>query len=733
MNKKKRAIAIIVTAAVIAAATFGIIKGVQATQKRSVLVVPASELNYGGWYSFSEMEGVVTSDVSQTIYVADTQTVKEVKVQQGDTVKKGDVLVIYDSRQAAINLEKEKNARDQLQLQMDVAEKNLDTLKKLTPYSETDDPGDDGGWDDFPDEPEPVIPDPIAVKVHSELTGSAAPFYDNNPETMQGDPGSELNPYRFLCKDGTVIRASFLKQMQKELAKLRKKDKQADLYFVIEVREGDAPTGKLLRAWMQNAATLWEIPDDWTGMIALSKFEDSNPTGPKPSVKPSEKDDDKKDDSSSSSKESSSSSDPSSSSSSDPSSSDSSDSSSDSDSSDSSSDSDSSDSSSDSDSSDSSSDSDSSDSSSDSDSSDSSSDSDSSDSSDSSSDSDSSDSSDDSSDDSTISTAFADDAEDGETAEYVQYFTSGTDLTPVAAKKDRTFGSDGVVMTALGDERSLADLGLIPPDAQYSAEEIKQSISDQEKVIRDIDLSLREADLKIKEAERALDQETVVSSMNGVVQIAHTADDVPNDGSAFVQVTSQEGLFVRGGLSELYLDKIKEGDLVNVQSWMSGMACTGTVAEISPYPDESNQFGFYGGGAPASTYPLTIHIDDPNASLTEGEWVQFTVLGSGLSGEEAGTEEGDGAAEEGSSGDLYLWKAFIREENGEQFVYKRDENGLLKKEVIKTGEISGEGYKILSGVAWQDYLAFPYGKNLEEGAATYEGSVSDLYMQGGGF
>ena len=48
------------------------------------------------------------------------------------------------------------------------------------------------------------------------------------------------------------------------------------------------------------------------------------------------------------------------------------------------------------------------------------------------------------------------------------------------------------------------------------------------------------------------------------------------------------------------------------------------------------------------------------------------------------------------------------------------------KQEIEVGEISGEGYRIISGVTMQDYLAFPYGKEVQEGAKTREGTLDDL-------
>ena len=61
------------------------------------------------------------------------------------------------------------------------------------------------------------------------------------------------------------------------------------------------------------------------------------------------------------------------------------------------------------------------------------------------------------------------------------------------------------------------------------------------------------------------------------------------------------------------------------------------------------------------------------------------------------------------------------------YVMKRGENGLLVKQYIEVGKVSGEGYEILSGVTTDDYLAFPYGKEVKEGAKTREGTIDELY------
>ena len=77
---------------------------------------------------------------------------------------------------------------------------------------------------------------------------------------------------------------------------------------------------------------------------------------------------------------------------------------------------------------------------------------------------------------------------------------------------------------------------------------------------------------------------------------------------------------------------------------------------------------------------------------------------------------------------ISLSKAFIREEDGVKYVFLRGEDGRLKRQEIQTGRIFwGDTYEIKSGITSEDWIAFPYGKNVREGARTKEGTINQLY------
>ena len=77
---------------------------------------------------------------------------------------------------------------------------------------------------------------------------------------------------------------------------------------------------------------------------------------------------------------------------------------------------------------------------------------------------------------------------------------------------------------------------------------------------------------------------------------------------------------------------------------------------------------------------------------------------------------------------IYLEKPFLREEGGSSYVLVRGEDGLLEKRYVKTGKsLWGSYVEVLEGLSEEDYLAFPYGKNVKPGLPTRESDLSELY------
>ena len=61
-------------------------------------------------------------------------------------------------------------------------------------------------------------------------------------------------------------------------------------------------------------------------------------------------------------------------------------------------------------------------------------------------------------------------------------------------------------------------------------------------------------------------------------------------------------------------------------------------------------------------------------------------------------------------------------------MYVRGADGILEKRYIQVGgSLWGSYTEVRSGLTGEDWLAFPYGKEVHAGAETQEGTWEDLY------
>jgi len=131
--KRKKIVAVIVAAALVAGAVFG---GVTLAKGRrgEVSVYPASEfITDADWISSSQTEGLVSTDRIQSVYVSDTQVVTEVYVEEGQAVKAGDPLVSFDTTLSELNLQRQSIKVDQLALDLQNAENDEALQTALMP------------------------------------------------------------------------------------------------------------------------------------------------------------------------------------------------------------------------------------------------------------------------------------------------------------------------------------------------------------------------------------------------------------------------------------------------------------------------------------------------------------------------------------------------------------------------------------------------------------------------
>ena len=688
---------------------------VKTSSQSTVKVVSVSDMSGGGGWSDNSLSGNITSDVSQNIYLADSQTVKKIHVKEGDTVKVGDDLLTYDMTLENLDLEMKKLEKQGIELNIEKAKREITKLKNTKPSS--DNGNEDPGFDipeDPGEEPEnPSMEPEEPAEAYQELTAEAEPYMGE---------GTVEEPYHFLCAADGVILGSFLNQMAEE-----------QCFFVIEVREGDVSNGELLKIWGQKITeedfqvadtdrfqvnleketddSDSQLPEDLKAAAVLEKGASAyqgDGTEKKPLTYLVKKDgivkgsfflerkedgkyfrievreengdlikaweqngadqdfaSDVKEDGeylvdlskkqsgetpgeptepSNPSEPTKPGESPEPPEPSNP-------------------------------------------------------------------------------EEKPTKPSVSPEVTPGENSEPTQEAGNPQETAEqentvdgMSTKKSSASiryltvtsvmgsGSRKVISTDTGsDTTGSGDAG-----TSYggTAAEIQQQIKDKEKEIRDYQLDIKEANLEIKDIQKKLNNQTIKSTLNGVVKTVGDPEKESNDGKPLIQVVSSEGLYVQGTVSESQMNKLKVGATLSGYSYDNGVSFTAEVREISPYPSNNGQ-----DGANASSYPFTAYIADASG-LSNNSWAELTLL-----------DEGDGQGQ-----GIYLEKPFVRTENGQYYVMKDDGTGHLTKQIVQVGGIQyGTSYQITGGLSMDDKIAFPYGKDVREGAKTEEGTLDDLY------
>ena len=247
------------------------------------------------------------------------------------------------------------------------------------------------------------------------------------------------------------------------------------------------------------------------------------------------------------------------------------------------------------------------------------------------------------------------------------------------------------------------------PGPFYTLAEIVQMKEEQQKKILDVKYQIKIAEAEYDIAQREANDGSVKAQVDGKVVSLLTEEEARAQKAPIIKVSGGGGYTLVGSISELNRDKLAIGSEVNITDYRNGTACMGTVQSIGDYPVSTGGY-YYGDGNPnASSYPFTVFVDE-SEDLVPGYYVdmQYSL-----------TDSVEG---------IYLSKPFVRTEKGRNYVYVRGENGRLEQRDVVTGKIVwGNYYQILSGVTAEDYVAFPYGKNVKAGAPTEISDYRTLY------
>lgn len=245
--------------------------------------------------------------------------------------------------------------------------------------------------------------------------------------------------------------------------------------------------------------------------------------------------------------------------------------------------------------------------------------------------------------------------------------------------------------------------------SSYTSAELAQMRAEKEQQIKDLEVSIQLAEVAYEQKLKEVNDGVVRSTVDGVVKSVLNPDEAFMMSAPVVQVSGGGGYYIDVTMSEMELGTVTIGQTVTVMSWQTGTEVEGTIVEISEYPVE-NGYSWSDGNTNVSFYPFRVYVDE-SAQLRANDYVDISYQNTVQDGES-----------------LYLENMFIRTEGGKSFVYVRGEDGTLEQRIVQTGRnLYGSYTQIRGGITIDDYIAFPYGKDVEDGAKTNESTVDEFY------
>lgn len=237
----------------------------------------------------------------------------------------------------------------------------------------------------------------------------------------------------------------------------------------------------------------------------------------------------------------------------------------------------------------------------------------------------------------------------------------------------------------------------------YTEIELAKAIRDKKQELKTLDLDLRKAKLSLSENKALLNDGIVRAKRSGIVRNIKDLSNPIQDGSAFLEVATGQGTYIKGSISELMLNQIKVGDTISAYCWKSGETFDAKIQSIDTVPSSNSNYN--GSGNPnVSYYGFEAYAKDAS-KIQAGEYLELTF---NLSSD--------------TTSSIWLSKAYVKQEGNKYYVLK-DVHGKLKKQYVTVGKIVwGDTMEIKDGLSDTDYIAFAYSKNAKEGVKTQKSS-----------
>lgn len=250
-------------------------------------------------------------------------------------------------------------------------------------------------------------------------------------------------------------------------------------------------------------------------------------------------------------------------------------------------------------------------------------------------------------------------------------------------------GSEFAIGYSTGKE--MPEAPTVPESKSYSAEEIAQNIAEIKNSIARDQITVKQKEIDYQKAEKAANDGTVTTSCKGTITTLNDLNTIAN-GDVFMTVTSETGFVLETAISEYDLETVTKGSALSVYSYSTGETAEATITYISETVTNS-----YSSSIPNTSY-YTVRATLPSdVNMSVDDWVEITLPAK-------------------ASDTFYIPVMYVRKEGGKSYVYKAVD-GKLQKQFISTGKtLYGYEVEVKDGLSEDDYIAFPYGKNVKDGA-----------------
>ena len=230
--------------------------------------------------------------------------------------------------------------------------------------------------------------------------------------------------------------------------------------------------------------------------------------------------------------------------------------------------------------------------------------------------------------------------------------------------------------------------------------------------LQEAQINLKAKEDSVKQSEEMLTNSVVVSPVTGRIQsISENGTDNYGNPLAYITIQQTGSYRVKGTIGELQMGVLMEGTRLEIHSRTDDNVWAGTITLVdyeSPSQDNGNAM-MYGGMntdemTSSSKYPFYVELDSTEELLL-GQHVYMQLEGQN-SAVSAGPAIGSAfICYEEADGSTYVWA---------------DKNGKLEKRPVTLGEYNmmNDTYEILSGIAEDDYIAFPDYDLCAEGVPT---------------